>query len=123
LLRVSDFFFLLLDYLLILSVIISYTLLELYRGILWWSKLRIENKKEKAKKIIELKHAQLNQGVKEEFPEMQEIQDILDSCYGMRFTEFPDYDGFRTKLVRMKEKNAVHCGHALDWLTPEFADL
>ena len=51
--------------------------MELYRGILWWSKLRIENKKEKAKKIIELKHAQLNQGVKEEFPEMQEIQDIL----------------------------------------------
>jgi hypothetical protein len=51
--------------------------LELYRGILWWSKLKIENKKEKTKKIIELKHAQLNQGVKEEFSEMQEIQDIL----------------------------------------------
>jgi hypothetical protein len=41
----------------------------------------------------------------------------------MRFTEFPDYDGFRKKLIYMKEKNAVHCGHALDWLTPEFADL
>lgn len=51
--------------------------MELYRGILWWSKLKIENKKEKTKKIIELKHAQLNQGVKEEFSEMQEIQDIL----------------------------------------------
>lgn len=111
--------------------------MELYRGILWWSKLKIENKKEKTEKIIELKHAQLNQGVKEEFPEMEEIHEILgkrifffiykyrikDSCYGMRFTEFPDYNGFRKKLMNMKEKNAVYCEHALDWLTPGFVDL
>ncbi|CAG5090873.1 Oidioi.mRNA.OKI2018_I69.PAR.g12744.t1.cds [Oikopleura dioica] len=77
---------------------LCYTLFELYRGVLWWSKLKIENKKEKVKKIIELKHAQLKQGVQEEFPEMKQIQNILENCYAMAFTEFPNYEMFRTQL-------------------------
>lgn len=94
-----------------------YVFLFFLRGSLPWQQLRVKNKQEKYKKILEIKIGIADDVIDDENP--NDIINILKYVRNLKFDEKPDYKYLRQKFMNLENKECKNMGineENLDWI-------
>ena len=94
----------------------GYVLMYFLRGSLPWQGLKVKNKEEKYKKILEKKLETSSQELCKGFPE--EFEEFVEYTRKLKYNEEPDYDMLRNKFVNLIIiKNEQKFDYIYDWTT------
>ena len=94
---------------------VGYTLMYLLRGNLPWQSIKVQNKEEKYKKILNKKKTISSKELGEGFP--IEFAEILDYFKGLGYTENPDYETCCNKLLNVLQREKMKFDYIYDWTT------
>ena len=94
---------------------VGYTLMYLLRGNLPWQSIKVKNKEEKYKKILNKKKKISSKELGEGFP--IEFAEILDYFKSLGYTENPDYETCCQKLLNVLQREKVKFDYVYDWTT------
>ena len=87
----------------------------LLRGNLPWQSIKVKNKEEKYKKILNKKKKISSKELGEGFP--IEFAEILDYFKSLGYTENPDYETCCQKLLNVLQREKVKFDYVYDWTT------
>jgi serine/threonine protein kinase len=94
---------------------VGYTLMYLLRGNLPWQSIKVKNKEEKYKKILNKKKKMSSKELGEGFP--IEFAEILDHFKSLGYTENPDYETCCQKLLNVLQREKLKFDYVYDWTT------
>ncbi len=94
---------------------VGYTLMYFLRGNLPWQSIKVKNKEERYKKILNKKKKISSKELGEGFP--IEFAEILDYFKCLGYTENPDYETCCNKLLDVLKKERVKFDYIYDWTT------
>ena len=94
---------------------VGYSLMYFLRGNLPWQNIKIKNKKDKYNKILNKKKDLSSKELGKDFP--IEFAEILDYFKNLGYTDDPDYEMCKRKLLKIIQKQKLKFDYIYDWTT------
>ena len=99
----------------------GYNLVFLLKGSLPWQSVRAKNKKEKNKKVMEMKKEISLDELCSGFP--KEFKMLIQYARGLNFEEKPDYNGIRIMFAKLMHVNKFELDNKFDWSDEDVDEL
>jgi serine/threonine protein kinase len=90
-----------------------YVLLYFLRGSLPWQGLPAQNRREKYKRILDVKIVTTPESLCKGFP--RQLKDLLRYCRGLKFEETPNYKYIKDRLYEIATENGFTFDNLFDW--------
>ena len=95
---------------------VGYVLMYFLRGNLPWMGMKLKNKEDRIKKILDKKKETTTEELCQNFP--IEFHEFLEHCKNLEYTEEPKYDKFKNKFYNLvKNKLNEKFDYIYDWTT------
>lgn len=94
---------------------VLYVLLYFLKGSLPWQGIPAQNRKEKYKRILDVKTVTTPESLCKGFP--HQLKNLLRYCRGLKFEETPNYKYIKDSLYEIATENEFTFDNIFDWTT------